>query len=588
ARLPLSRLTSDELVELLDRPNEWYAREARRILMERRDPAVGPRLVAMVRDARDDRLALEALWALHVSGGLTEELALEFLGHRCEHIRAWTVRLLGDRRQVAPQFARRFVELAQHEPSPTVRSQLACTCKRLPGPVALPIVEQLLGRAEDVADLHIPLLVWWAIEDKAISDRERVVKLVSSAEGWNKPIARAFIVERLARRYLAEGQSEGYLACARLLELAPTAAERERLVRAMEQQMEGQHFDRAPQPLASALKPMLEQGHPSPALIRLGLRLGLAGTGALALDRAADHRLPAQERVEFVRTLGELRRPDSRSLLLGLLRSGEPEAVRNAALLALQRYDDPEIASAVIGQYPAMSPGLKATARDVLVSRPAWSAAMIAAVESRVLPAADFTLDQVRRVVLHKEPALTTRTEKLWGRVRPATSREKQGRIMAVSQILAKEKGDPTRGKPLVVKTCLNCHQLFGEGEKIGPDLTAVDRQNLTVLLPNVIDPNGVIREGYQQYNVATTDGRVLSGLLAENSGGKVTVLDAKGVRTPLRETEVDAITSSDASLMPEGLLDPFSDQELRDIFAYLRSEPGSAQRVTAARSEGR
>jgi putative heme-binding domain-containing protein len=587
-RLPLCRLTSQELVNLLDRPNAWYAREARRILMERRDPAVCPRLIAIVRDAQDDRMALEALWALHVSGGLTEDLSLELLGHRSEHVRAWTVRLLGDRRQVAPRIAQRFVELARHEPSPTVRSQLACTCKRLPGPVALPIVEQLLGRAEDVADPHIPLLVWWAIEDKAVSDRALVLSLVSSAEGWNRPIARAFVVERLARRYLAEGQADGSFACARLLELAPTAAERERLVGALEQQMEGQHFDRAPQALAAALKPMLEQGRPSSALIRLGLRLGLAGTDALALDRAADHRLAVNERAEFVRTLGELRRPDSRPVLLGLLTAGEPDAVRTAALLAVQRYDDPALAWAVIGQYPAMPPGLKATARDVLVSRPAWAAAMLDAVERGLMPAGDFTLDQIRRVVLHQEPSLTGRTEKLWGRVRPATSRQKQGRILAVSQILAQQRGDPNRGKPLVVKTCLNCHQLFGEGEKIGPDLTAADRQNLSVLLPNVIDPAAVIREGYQQYNVATTDGRVLSGLLAENSGGKVTVLDAKGVRTPLRDTEVDAITSSDASLMPEGLLDTFSDQELRDLFAYLRSEPGASHRVTDTRSSGR
>src|SRR5262249_46225353 len=204
-----------------------------------------------------------------------------------------------------------------------------------------------------------------------------------------------------------------------------------------------------------------------------------------------------------------------------------------------------------------------------------------AARETGAPPAGDFPLDQVRRVVLHKEPCLTGRTERLWGGVRPATSREKQGRIMAVSQILGQQKGDPTRGKPLVVKTCLNCHQLFGEGEKIGPDLTSLDRQDLGVLLPNVIDPGAVIREGYQQYNVATTDGRVLSGLLAENSGGKVTVLDAKGVRTALRESEVESITRSDGSVMPEGLLDPFSDQELRDLFAYLRSEPGSSKRVT-------
>ena len=180
-------------------------------------------------------------------------------------------------------------------------------------------------------------------------------------------------------------------------------------------------------------------------------------------------------------------------------------------------------------------------------------------------------------MVLHKDSSLTARAGKLWGQVRPASSREKDGRIMAVTQILGKTTGDPARGKPLVAKQCLNCHQLFGEGEKIGPDLTAVDRKNLDILLRNVIDPVAVIREGYQQYVVATKDGRVLPGLLAENGEGKVTVLDAKGVRTPLREDDVEEITRSDASLMPEGLLDELSDQELRDLFAYLRSEPAPA-----------
>lgn len=132
------------------------------------------------------------------------------------------------------------------------------------------------------------------------------------------------------------------------------------------------------------------------------------------------------------------------------------------------------------------------------------------------------------------------------------------------------------RGKPLVAKHCLNCHTLFSDGAKIGPELTAVDRKNLDVLIQNVVDPSGVIREGFQQYLVATKDGRVLSGLLTENNAEKLTVLDAKGVRTPLRAQEVEDVTRADASLMPERILDALSDQDVRDIFAYLRSEPGS------------
>jgi putative heme-binding domain-containing protein len=498
-------------------------------------------------------------------------------------VRAWTVRLLGDRRQVAPPFESRLVELARREPSPTVRSQLACTCKRLPGRVALPVVEGLLGQSEDVGDPHIPLLLWWAIEDKAVSDWDRVLKLVDSAEAWNRPITRAVVVERLARRYLAEGKPDGFAACARLLRVAPTPAERERLVRAVEQQMEGLHFDRAPEPLAAALKPLLEDGSPSPALVRLSLRVGLEAAYPLAAVRAADSRLAPEEQADFVRTLGELKRPASLAPLLELLGSQEPAPVRTAALLAVQRYEAPEVAAAVLAQYPKMPPPLQDKARDVLVSRPSWCSTALAAVEKGTIPGKDFSREQVRHVLLHKDAKLNERVEKLWGQVRPATSREKQGRILAVSQVLAKGPGDPARGKPLVAKHCLTCHELFGEGAKIGPDLTAVDRKNLEVLLPNVIDPSAVIREGYQQYVVATADGRVLSGLLAENTAGRVTVLDAKGVRTALPKSEVESVTRSETSLMPEGVLDTLSDQELRDLFAYLRSEPGSARGVLPA-----
>src|SRR5262249_30031255 len=163
-------------------------------------------------------------------------------------------------------------------------------------------------------------------------------------------------------------------------------------------------------------------------------------------------------------------------------------------------------AATIIQQYPTMTTALKEKARDVLVSRSSWSATALAAVAAGRVPAKDFSLEQVRRILLHKDARLEARVEKLWGRVRPASSRQKQGGMQAGSQGLRQGSGDARRGKPLAVKLCLNCHQLFGEGEKIGPDLTGADRNDLGVLLPNVIDPSAVIREGYQQYVVASTD----------------------------------------------------------------------------------
>src|SRR5262249_56808702 len=90
---PLAKRSSQDLVALLGHPNEWYSSEARRILAERRDQTIIPALRKLVLEHKD-RLALEALWALYVSGGLKDTLAQKVLHHPHEDVRTWTVRLL--------------------------------------------------------------------------------------------------------------------------------------------------------------------------------------------------------------------------------------------------------------------------------------------------------------------------------------------------------------------------------------------------------------------------------------------------------------------------------------------------------------
>src|SRR6266446_5408801 len=169
----LSRLSSEQLVDLLDQPNAWFSRKARLLLAERRDPKVLPRLRKQISDKQSPRLALQSLWALYVSGGFDEKFASQLLTDPNENVRAWTVRLLGDSRQVSPLTRNQLVTLARSETSPVVRSQLACSAKRFPAEDALAIISELLSHNEDLNDQHIPLLLWWALEDKAIASRSR-------------------------------------------------------------------------------------------------------------------------------------------------------------------------------------------------------------------------------------------------------------------------------------------------------------------------------------------------------------------------------------------------------------------------------
>ncbi|HXG09937.1 MAG TPA: PVC-type heme-binding CxxCH protein [Gemmataceae bacterium] len=575
-RFPLSRLSSRELVDLLDHPNDWYAREARRLLAERRDPAVLPILRRLVREERG-RLALQALWALYVSGGFNDELAATLLQHANEDVRTWTVRLLGDARTVNPAIQAQLVALARTDPSPTVRSQLACTSKRLPARDGLPIVRELLRHDEDVNDPHIPLLLWWAIEDKAVSDPELVLGLLDSPAAWRAPLVRQHLVERLGRRYLAEGTEAGYRLCARLLAAAPGPTEVDLLLSGMEKALEGRRLPRVPAALEKHLAELWAKPSATPALVRLALRLGSDEAYARALELAADGRIAERERLGLIEVLGQVGKPDCVPVLLRLLEPTEREAVRRAALAALQPFADPRISERVLALYPKMSADLRSRAQTLLCSRPASAREFLRAVDAGRVAPKEVPLEQLRRLVLFKDDEIKRLIEKHWGRVGGQATGEKIARIRAIGVALSRGKGDPANGHLLFQKHCATCHTLFGEGNKVGPDLTSADRKNRDFLLTSIVDPSAVIRPEYGAFNVATKDGRLLTGLIAESSPQAITLLDAKNERTVLARDQIEVLEASPVSLMPDNILDPFDDQQLRDLFSYLMGDGPSS-----------
>lgn len=573
--LPINQQSSPQLIELLNHPNNWYCRESLRCLAERRDTTLVPDLIAKLRQpATPPGLALRLFWGVYVCGGFDDKIATEMLDHTSEDIRGWTIRFLGDQKQLSPQLANRLVSLARFEPSARVRSQLACSCKRWPGTHSLPIVSELCSRADDVQDRHIPLLLWWAIEDKALSDRELVLRLFTSKSAWQHTVVASTVAERLAMRYFAAAPHPDFASCRRVLESAHGTIERDRLVQALETQMAGRKLANTPSELDDLFQNWLKEKNPSSALIRLSLRLGMEDALVPAMHRLNAPGTPTAERVEFVRLLSDLNRAENLETFAGMLKEKLPADIHEAVLLGLQTIDNSVVPQLTLTGYSDYSPRIRERIREVLISRANWAEALLVAAEQGQVDPKEFSLEQVRRILLHQGGAATSRCEKLWGRVRPQSSREVIGRIEAINRVLAKGTGDAQRGRVLGTKLCLNCHQLFGQGQKVGPDLSGADRKNLSVLLRNVIDPGAIIREGYQNYVVATFDGRILTGVLAESTADVVTILDAKNVRTNLMKSQIDEMVPSEASLMPEGILDSLSDQEIRDLFEFIRSEP--------------
>ena len=596
----LHKLTTIQLIALLGDRNDWLVRKARRVLADRRDPEAILPLRSLVMETRNEHLALEALWALYVSGGFNENFAIRVLEHRYAPIRKWTVRFLGDEKRVSPVIADNLIKLAQTEPDVRVRSQLAASAQRLPAKQALPIIEALLLRDMDGADPYLPLQLWWAVERHSVSAVGDVEKFFSSRDAWNSVLARNAIVERLMRRWVAEGSPATFDAAAHLLASAADAGQRQRLLGALEQGFHdrpagkvtfgtgglfavaagseirtntaGFKVEEITPALTAQLDSDWQDGTTDAALIHIGLHTGRA----LAAERARVLITNSTDKVEFrvklVKLLSEFGDPSDAGRLLQLV-GDAPEPVQLAALDRLPAFENPQLASELLKRYPKLTDRVRARMRQVLLSRKAWAQTILHEVDVGHLSAADFTIDQVRAVALHGDDSLDELVRKYWGRLREGTAEEKLAEMRRLNNDLNAGPGDPARGHDIFMRVCGVCHTMYGGGGKIGPDLTQANRIDREFLLASIVDPNAAIRKEYIGYDVETKDDRVLSGVIVDQSADALTLGLNSGERITVPQSQVASLRESHISIMPEGLVKPFKPQEVRDLFAFLESK---------------
>ncbi|HXX92858.1 MAG TPA: PVC-type heme-binding CxxCH protein, partial [Planctomycetota bacterium] len=192
-RVDLGSLPSEDLVRLQLHRNDWFVTHARRLLQERApDPKVHTALLKILNEHPDATRRLRALWALHVTGGLTPEVRLRALSDPQEYLRAWAIQLEMER---GSQPLPRFLEMAAEDPSPVVRLYLASASARMALRDRWEIVRRLAAHAEDATDPNLPLMIWYAAEPMAEEDAAQALRFVQEAR---IPLLREFMARRLA------------------------------------------------------------------------------------------------------------------------------------------------------------------------------------------------------------------------------------------------------------------------------------------------------------------------------------------------------------------------------------------------------
>lgn len=584
--MDLSRKTSDELCDLLADPNKWYRNQARRLLHERGDKKVLARLQKQALQGTG-LLALESLWASNLIEPISDELAIKLLDHTDEHVRSWTIRLLGDRYprgSFSPSIDEAFLKLAHTDSSVIVRSQLACTAKRLPPVACVKIALALAARPEDIADAQMPLLIWWALEPHVGSPglmlQNRAIR--SDEIVWDSPIMKSVLIERIARRIMAADLEAGvkFTGTGQIMTMIPQA-HWSTLFKGLELAMEGRSVAQVPEGLGSILNAFHAKAAGDANWERLRLRFNHGNSLADAHAKLESGKLPENEAIRLVQLLGQLKRPATLPVVRKLFAEGKSDNLRVAAMLATAGYAEPSFGDEVFRTYQSSGGNLRAQSLTFLLAKADTALKVLTLVDTGKVDPKSIAIEQLRPLAEFKNQQIDKAVLKHWGKIGAATPGEKQARISWLGVQLGKAPGNKTHGKELFVKNCATCHQLFGEGAKIGPDLTTADRKNRGYLLAQIVDPSGYVRPEYISFNVTTNDGRRLSGVVQDPNDSTVTlvnVIENKAVKTVISKADIDQMLPSPVSLMPEKILDTLSDDDIRDLFAYLQSEAPTEQ----------
>lgn len=579
-------LKEDELVRLHDHSSQWFVRHARQELVRRHATSVVPALIERVEETDVEQRALEALWTIASLESFSEELALRLLNSRFEAVRTWTVRLLGDTRKLSTELAHRLDELAEVDPSIAVRQQLACSAARWPAAQAMPIINANINRDVDNDDPCLPLLWWWAVERHSVSGRQEVMSRFVRPSLWKSQLGSVTLLRRLIRRYAAEGTTEGLDCVVKLLAAAPDDNAREPLWEAV---LQG--WRETPSGDLRTQRERLIASHPffqvvdqawqrepkNLMLLHLAFLVGQPAARKAAFAEALDDSASTDRRLSLLNIVGGIDELSHIRPLFELAESRQADSLRTAAVQLLARADNTEVGVRLLNLHQTSgSEELKSQIRSVMLSRRSLASVWLNAVENGGIAASVTPLDQIRAVAFLEDENLNSIVTKHWGRVQSATAEERLAEVRRLNNDLRAGSGNLETGRELFKKHCSACHQLFGEGTKLGPDLTSANRADRDFLLVSLIDPSSVIRKEYVSVVVVKTDGQVETGLAVARDDSGLTIVTSKNERRSFSADEIEDVRESSVSHMPDTLYRQFKPQELRDLFSWLQSKgPG-------------
>jgi len=229
----------------------------------------------------------------------------------------------------------------------------------------------------------------------------------------------------------------------------------------------------------------------------------------------------------------------------------------------------PNVGQTLVERLNGFTPATRLVALRVLLARPESIRVLLSGVNKGKANLSDLTLDQKQALVNHPDRKLAFTARKLLERGGGLPSADRQ-KVIDQLLPLTKKTGDAIAGKAVFKKQCMTCHTHSGEGTKIGPDLTGMAVHPKSELLVHIMDPSRSVEGNYRVYIVTLQDGRTLQGLMSSETKTSIELYDAQAKKHLILREDIDNIVSTPKSLMPDGFEKQVPPDDLVNLLEFL------------------
>jgi len=614
--LDLKDLSVVELVLLLDHPNNWIRRMARRMLVEKTDQEAIDLALAIVKDRNaTSRSQIESAFFL-ASARYKDDYAGPFLSgremyrSRLPAVRSACAKLWGSLRgwhheddisvaakeidfvlseggalsdlteDIDPQVRLSAInairDAAGHELTTNRRSPFRFEVKER-GLLdfkldAFSELKKVLKENAE-ADRQIAFAIWMFLEPLVAAQPDRYLFVLAETAPTTQPVSR--VLSHKAMRRLCDTRKAENLDLA--VEFCDKIAEHDILLaHALDGLVKGQEGG-VIKPVKEVSASLAKWRSSSNADVRkhaqtLAVMWGDAAAVKEMIAVLHDDSKPEKERITVLQSLQKVRTDAVKDGLMPLLTPQTSTALAVAAIRAAADLGGDEFIAPLLQQSASKDFNVRNAAIEALSNRDAWTKALLNAISEQNVSASGFPAPVRRALATHKDKAIRDLAYEVLGAWQDSSD-DVKSLIAQKKQACLTGEPDLANGKLLFTATCMVCHEFHGGGQKVGPDLIGSGRSNLDALLANVIDPNQIIGNGYENINVSTKDGRTLAGRVVEDTPAHVKLLGAGGAAQVVPRDQIASLTNTKQSLMPMGFGN-LPDAAFRDMMWYILAPP--------------